>query len=166
MLVQPGSVMDSGEKTTKTEQPVLPVEKKVEYPSAIRFLGENKQQVTIVVHSQAHPFLPDSELELLTKMIGACNLHLDDIALINEYNSIAQWQEVHQQLAPRIILFFGSKIWQQQLPFAIPFYQVQPHGSQLYLIAPALESLLDNTDAVKSEKLKLWTALQKIFKKK
>lgn len=166
VLVKPNTGRLSSPRAASTKKPSVTVEKKVETRPAIRFLGENKQQVTIIVHTPDYPYLADNELELLTKMLVACSLHLDDIALVNEFNSDANWQHVQEELTPIIALFFGSQIWQQQLPFAIPYYQVQPHGSQLYLTAPALQSFTANTEAVKTEKQKLWTALQKLFKKK
>ncbi len=165
-LVIPGHTKHSKGKNTSNESPIAPLEKVSSTETPIRFLGENKKHIVVLVHTSNYPYLADNSLELLTKMLGACGLNMGDIALVNENNTKQEWRIIQDELKPEVALFFGSKIWQQQLPFAMPNYQVQPHGSTVYLTAPHLDSLDGTSDLIKSEKQKIWLALQKIFKKK
>lgn len=164
-LVIPGTTEHSKGKNISNEVPIAPAEKITSADTTIRFLGENKKRIAVLVHTVNYPYLSDNSLELLTKMLGACGLNMEDIALVNEYNTKQDWHVIQEQLKPNVAIFFGSKVWQMQLPFAMPHYQVQPHGATVYLTAPHLDNLDGNSDTVKSEKQKLWLALQKIFKK-
>ena len=165
-LVIPGATKHSAGKNIPKEKLITPTEKITPAETAIRFLGENKKRIAVLVNTNNYPYLADNSLELLTKMLGACGLNMEDIALVNECNTKQDWNFIQAQLKPEVAIFFGSKVWQLQLPFAMPDYQVQPHGATVYLTAPHLDSLDGNTEHIKSEKQKLWLALQKIFKKK
>ncbi|HEY5390715.1 MAG TPA: hypothetical protein VIJ57_01275, partial [Hanamia sp.] len=57
------------------------------------------------------------------------------------------------------LLLFGVSSTQLELPFSIPFFQVQSFNDQLYMTAPPLKNFLNNKDLKKE----LWTSLQKLF---
>jgi hypothetical protein len=57
------------------------------------------------------------------------------------------------------MLLFGVDTSDLELPFTIPFFQIQNFNSQEYLTAPALKDLLEN----KNLKKDLWKSLQKLF---
>ena len=122
-------------------------------------LGENKRQVLFIVNDPAHKFLPDDEMELLTKLVSACKLSIADIALVNFCSNKSTYHEYIEQFQPQKILIFGVKNAELELPFDIPYFQVQQFQQQFYLSAPPLKEFLNNT-ALKKE---LWTRLQKLF---
>lgn len=122
-------------------------------------LGENKSQVLFIINDPGHKFLPDEEMELLTKLVSACKLSIADIALVNFSSNKYSYHQYNEQFQPKRILIFGVKNAELELPFDIPHFQVQQFQKQFYLTAPPLKEFLNNT-ALKKE---LWTRLQKLF---
>jgi hypothetical protein len=122
-------------------------------------LGENQQKALFIVNEPAYKFLPDEEMELLTKLVSACKLSLADIALVNFSSNKCSYHQLNEQFHPEKILIFGVINAELGLPFDIPAFQVQKFQQQLYLTAPSLTEFISNT----SLKKELWAALQKIF---
>lgn len=125
----------------------------------IESLGENQQKALFIVNDESCKFLPDKEMELLTKLVSACKLSLADIALVNFSSNRYSYQQFNEQFEPEKILIFGVTNAELGLPFDIPAFQVQKFQQQLYLTAPPLHEFVNNT----SLKKELWIALQKIF---
>jgi hypothetical protein len=98
-------------------------------------------------------------MEVLGKLLTACNLSMADIALVNYHFNKQNYQEFNRQFIPKKVLIFGIKPTELELPFDIPHFQVQPFQTQLYLTAPDFETFLKNTDL----KRQLWASLQKLF---
>lgn len=134
---------------------------KVDSPQRIEIesFGENKSHVLFLVNNAAHKFLPDDEMELLTKLVSACKLSLADIALVNFSSNKYNYHLFNDQFQPQKILIFGVKNAELELPFDIPYFQVQKFQQQSYLTAPPLKEFLNNTDLKKE----LWRTLQKLF---
>jgi hypothetical protein len=127
----------------------------------IESLGENKKHVVFIVNDPSSKFLADEEMEMLTKLVSACKMTMNDIALLNFANHPFDYQQVNEQFKPEKILLFGVANAQIGLPFEIPFFQIQHYGEQFYLSAPSLKELLND----KKLKAELWTALQNLFLK-
>src|ERR1051325_8994896 len=49
-------------------------------------LGNNRQQVLIVVNHTDRVHLPDEELGFLTTIVSACKMDLGDVAIVNTNN--------------------------------------------------------------------------------
>jgi hypothetical protein len=162
-LVLPNTL--AGNSSQQSGQPPVHDSHPANKTTSLYYKGGNEKNVLIAVNNTDYPFLSDDDLSLLVKMLTACGLTIRDIALINEENLSKRWDEILQELRPRIVLLFGSVKIREMLPFRVPDYQVQPHGEKVYLHAPALSSLLGESPAIKEEKKKLWTALQRVFKK-
>lgn len=138
-----------------TSNPKVDSSQKIEIES----FGENHSHVLFVVNNNTHKFLPDDEMELLTKLVSACKLSLADIALVNFSSNKYNYQLFNDQFHPKKILIFGVKNTELELPFDIPYFQVQTFQQQSYLTAPPLKEFLNNT-ALKKE---LWRTLQNLF---
>src|SRR5688500_6616375 len=52
-------------------------------PAAYKILGNNKKQITVVVNCPNDVFVPEADLQFLTKMLGACKLNMADVAIVN-----------------------------------------------------------------------------------
>jgi hypothetical protein len=126
---------------------------------SISSLGRNQSHILFIINSSDYKFLSDDEMEVLGKLLTACNLSMANIALVNYHFNQCDYQQFNQQFAPNKILIFGVKTTELQLPFDIPHFQVQPFQTQLYLTAPRFETFLKNTDL----KRQLWASLQKLF---
>ena len=137
-------------------------QKEVKTEYSISSLGENNQQVLFVINDPGHKFLPDEEMVLLSNLVSACKLTMADIALVNFHFNPFDYDVFINHFHSRKVLLFGVTTQELNLPFNIPFFQIQQFREQLYLTAPSLKELLKNTDLKK----KLWSSLQILFLKK
>ena len=123
-------------------------------------LGGNSQRICIFVNEAHFPFLSDEDMEFLTGVLAACKLSMADVALMNAAGSTSlNYQLLNSELAPSIILFFGTDPAATGLPLQFPHYQLQKYNGQTFLSAPALKILSEN----KEEKKKLWLSLKTLF---
>ncbi|MGH2647442.1 MAG: hypothetical protein ACRDE8_07735 [Ginsengibacter sp.] len=127
----------------------------------IDFLGGNEKNIVFLVNNSQSKFLADKELTFLSGLLTACRLTMADIALINFFqNRTFNYHELTNRLNPKKILIFDVPAANLDLPFTIPFFQVQNFHEQVYMLSPSLTELQINKDLRK----KLWESLQKIFK--
>ncbi len=131
--------------------------------TAIDFLGGNERHIAFVVNNESHKFLNDAELKFLSGLINACNITMGDIAIVNfDRNRNVGYNDLLSCLNSQKILCFGVSAADIDLPFTIPYYQVQVFQEIPYIFCPALEQLQEDVDSKKQ----LWASLQKIFKLK
>ena len=122
-------------------------------------LGENLQKIFFLVNDPSCRFLTDAEMEMVTKLLSACKLSMADIALVNYHFNPMDYHSISEMFGSKKLLLFGVSSTQLELPFSIPFFQVQSFHDQLYMTAPPLKNFLNNKDLKKE----LWTSLQKLF---
>ena len=124
------------------------------------FLGGHGRKVVFMVNNTAYKYISDEEMAMLNLLLPACNLSMDDIALINyaRFENI-RYTDLVSGLQSKTIIVFGVESNRFGLPFAIPNFQVQAFGEQTYLFNPSLEKFLNNRELKGS----LWGCLQKIF---
>ncbi len=128
--------------------------------TSISFLGDNLKRIGVVVSSDEAIYLPDDELNFLMGILSACKLSMADVALINtEKNAGVSYTAITEQLKAEKIFLFGLQPNVLGLPLAFPHYQIQQFNNQVYLSSVGLQNL----QADKAEKLKLWNCLKKIF---
>lgn len=130
---------------------------------AYKFLGNNRQQVAIVVRFTGEAFLPEHHLQMLTKMLGACKLNLGDVAIVNDATLKVNMNTLKEQLSPRRVLLFGIAPDETGLPLSFPPFKDQEYAGTTYLYTPSLEELNKETEEGKVLKRKLWESLKKIF---
>lgn len=126
---------------------------------SLKYLGENKKGILILVNDEQYPFLNENAFNLLLNILSACKLSMGDVALINKMNLPATVPDIIQQLSIKTVLLFGIEAREMNLPIDFPHYQVQKHGSTTYLTSNDFETL----EADKQQKGKLWLCLKKIF---
>ena len=126
----------------------------------IDFLGGNEKKIIFLANDSQSKFLGDVQMKFLYDLLTACRLTMADIAFVNFFqNNSISYRELTAQLYPKTILLFGVSANELDLPFAIPFFQIQNFQEQIYLISPSLGELQTN----KELKKQLWECLQKIF---
>jgi hypothetical protein len=135
------------------------VVKKTSKEIIIESLGENQQQVLFLVKDSQNKFLPDDEMNLLSNLILACKLSMADIALVNTFDTTYNYSELNHLFQPKRILMFGINTSELELPFTIPFFQIQKFHEQLYMTSPPLKDYINNINLKKD----LWICLQKLF---
>jgi hypothetical protein len=123
-------------------------------------LGNNQKKVLILVESEETLYLPDNQLNFLLGILAACNLTMEDVAILNiKKNPSVNYLRITDELKSEKVFLFGLQPDQIELPVNFPTYQIQKFNNQVYLAAPALSNFHDN----KAEKTKLWICLQQIF---
>jgi hypothetical protein len=144
------------EKNAKDEKNTTKTAQK----SNLKYLGKNEQNILLLVNDGEHKFLGDEELTLLLNILGACNINMQHVALVNaaHYTAISS-EEIEEVFAPKFLLFFGTEPQQFEYPLQIPMYKIQAYNSKKFLTAPDLNTLQQN----KEEKKKLWLALKELF---
>jgi hypothetical protein len=150
---------------------VLPV-KSIEQPTykgevseqkRIRYLGENKKHVSIIVKNEEATFIAQEDLQFLTNVLKACNLTLGDIAIINIDKQTVHFEQLAEELQPHQVLLLDVDPINIHLPFSIPDFQTINYSGTTYLKAPALVSINQPEEEARLLKTKLWVNLQKIF---
>lgn len=150
------------------EEAVKPAPKPVQtaQPTATtqyKSLGNNAKNITVIVHFANEVFLPEGELQFLTKMLGACKLNLADVAIVNHATSPVNIETLKLQLYPHHVLLFGVEPTEIHLPINFPSYKEQPYAGTTYLHAPGLELLNQESAEAKLAKRKLWDCLKRMF---
>ncbi len=127
-----------------------------EWPS----LGNNQKNILIVVTHTTIVHLPDDELDFLVKILMACKLGLNDVAIINYHNyQQATTKILLEKFNPKNVLLFGIDPISFGLPAGFPPFQIQQLAATGYLYAPPLLQLVED----KNLKAQLWTCLKRIF---
>lgn len=128
--------------------------------SKINFLGGNEKKIIFIGKDNQNKFLGDNQMKFLNDLLSACHLTMADIAFLNfRENNNLTYHDLTEQLSPKKVLIFGVTAKELDLPFAIPFFQVQNFHEQVYLISPPLEEIQHS----KELKKQLWNCFQKIF---
>lgn len=126
----------------------------------ISSLGGNQKKILFLVDNPEIKFLDNDEMILLTNLITACQLSMEDIALVNYFNSDKlNYKDLVDYFQSEKILLFGVPAKKIDLPFIIPNFQIQSYDKKLFIAAPALSEFINNKDLKKN----LWVCLQKIF---
>lgn len=132
-------------------------------PSGYKFLGNNRRKISIIVNAPGTPFLPDDELNVLTRMLEACRMNMGDVAVVNHASTPVAIGALKQQLQPAFILLFGATPPDIGLPMNFPVFKIQPYDQCTYLTAPSLAELVKPGDESKLLKSKLWVLLKTLF---
>lgn len=131
--------------------------------TTISFLGNNTSHICLIVHQPNDVFINDNCLQLVTKMLGACKLTLNDVAIVNTAHKTIHISQLQQQLQPTKIILFNVNTQHLQIPFIVPNYQLQAYNGYTLVQVAALENMLGETLAEKTEKKKLWDCLKSLF---
>lgn len=126
------------------------------------YLGNNQQNILILIHNQKETFLSENLYAFLTQILKACSLSMNDIALINRANhSENELKQLMQQLTPDKVILFSHLI-PEVFPDNHPRNQPWETSGRQYLYTDPLEDLYTN----KELKVAFWKALQEIFSMK
>lgn len=151
-------------KTPPVSEPVIEQTppKPQELP-AYKILGNNKKHITVVVNCPNDVFVPEADLQFLTKMLGACKLNMADVAIVNHAVAAVHIDRLKVQLQPKFLLLFGVEPDQIHLPINFPSFKEQPYAGTTYVFTPALSDLNQETELAKGLKRKLWDCLKRMF---
>lgn len=143
------------------KSPVIPFEKTESSAthSSVKFLGNNSRHITLLVDNKNQPWLPEELFSLLTKILQACGLSMDDVALVN-VASLPQkdLSGILEQLATEKLILFGSSFreWTKQ---HLENNQIKRLEGCPCLFSGSLQELKDNAQLKKA----FWQTLQQFF---
>ncbi len=140
-----------------TQQPV-----EIEAAPALH-LGNNDKHITILVSDRQNRFTDEESLQLLVNMLGALQLTLADVAVINIHVTPFTYKELINKFYSRVCLMFDVSTQDIQLPFQMPDYKVQTFADCRFLRSASLQQMKGNGKEAKLEKTKLWMCLKSIF---
>jgi hypothetical protein len=149
------------ETTPAPHTPVSPAPPSSTAP--IKYLGNNRRNITLLVQTPGSPFLPDNQLAFLTRILEACRMTLADVAIVNNAATPVTIAGIKQQLHPTTIFLFGLEPTAIRLPINFPAFRPQDYDGCTYLSAPSLDQLVPNSEESKLLKSKLWVCLKTIF---
>jgi hypothetical protein len=125
-----------------------------------KYLGDYKKGVLLIVRYPGAPYLPDQQLNFLTSVLTACKLGLADVAILNLSNAPeAAYKAISDHFISRVTVLFGITPGEFAMPVNFPEFQVQAFNNCTFLHTPILEEL----EADKILKSKLWVCLRRIF---
>ncbi len=151
---------DSIKEESVVAEPALeaPIKKSEEPEVAkepIQIRGEFAQQV-LVLHEEDE--LPQEALDLLSKILGAVNHSMADVALLSSAELEGRTMEEFKEIGAHKIIRFG-RIKHAINATPAPEYQVHSDEETEFLFVDALTQIKDDNTL----KRKLWTALQVLF---
>ena len=164
------TVTNNSIQVSETEKVVIPVPD-VPAPAkltpTIRYMGEFKQRISIVIAEPKHEDILPEDLEFLNKMMAACKLTIADMAIINIAANQPNAQQLWQLMPAKAVLMFDVPASAIGIPFYQPDFKVQQWDSAQFLNAPALATFRGkDSPELKLRKRQLWECLQKIFLEK
>lgn len=127
------------------------------------FMGKNLRSICYLVAYPDVEFISDKHLIFLQKILAACKMTLDDIALINIKRHPVELNRLKTQLSPQIIFLWGG-------PPTIPgiiqeFPDMTISTWENISVVPVLQTDLMSMDNPEGVALKrsLWLCLKKLF---
>ena len=132
------------------------VEKKAELVS-ISYTGGFKRKILWLHTESMHPFLSDDDHEMVSKILDACRLSWDDIALINLDKSTQTAGDIVESLAPFFII--------SSVPSSL-YNMTHPALYQLTETAGIKTTYTDTLAVIRNDKnlkIKFWHALKIMF---
>jgi hypothetical protein len=121
-------------------------------------LGNNRQKILLLIHNETTAYLPEPEFNLLSNLLSACRLSLDDVALVNMARLPAtDIYPLMQQFTPHKTILFGKAL----APLSAKSQKNSPweEGTCQFLHTDSLEDMNNN----KQLKVPFWNALKVFF---
>lgn len=125
----------------------------------VKYLGENQKNIALFIQNENEAYLNDELFNLLTNILNACKLSMQDVALINlsHYPSLA-FSDFQAAVKTGRSVIFGAAPAQLGLN-DIPAYQVVTVNGSTLLFSDELP-LIGSDKALKA---KLWAGLKQLL---
>ncbi|SHM98822.1 hypothetical protein [Chitinophaga sp. CF418] len=145
-------------------QPIIPGKKEpvavvTEAPPKVKFLGENQKNIALFIQNDSEAYLNEELFNLLTNILNACKLGMQDIAVINvaQYHAMTftTWQTA---LPMKQAVLFGIDPASMGLEAISNYQLLQVSGCQLICSDPL--QLIAQDKVLKG---KLWMGLKQLL---
>lgn len=132
--------------------PVVPLQK-------VKYLGENQKNITLLIQNEHEVYLNDELFNLLTNILNACKLGMQDVALINLHAYPgASFAALQQAVLVKQAVLFGIEPETLGLQGIAP-YQVNQVGNTSVLQSHDLSVIAQD----KTMKGRLWNGLKQLL---
>jgi hypothetical protein len=131
---------------------------------AAPFEGRNLKRIAFLVRTPGKPAA--AETDLLQKLLAACHLQTNDIALFNLAESDDSRLDMNvllEKLKFKKVILFGVEPDFIRLPFSIPLYTLQRYNTSEFLRVDALTEFISESTESKQLKKRLWANLKEMF---
>ncbi len=118
-------------------------------------IGKNKKHFLWVIDVASPAIIGDEDFVFLNKVITACGMSMDDIALVNLAHSAADIETLISEFEPIYIIISGVN--KLTIPVQFPLYQPENMDGIGVMCTDSLASMAGD----KSLKSKLWFELKK-----
>lgn len=128
----------------------------------IHFLGGFKKKIAILIEEHFHPHISDNDLNFIVNVLNACQLTLEDVAIVNIISNqcIKQLFEI---MPVDILLLFGVHTSLLGISLNLQDFEIDSFNNCRILKLPAIEKFQGNNQEIKLFKRQLWDKLQYIF---
>jgi hypothetical protein len=127
------------------------------------FLGDNNRSICFLANCPGEDFLSTEQLGFLNKMLAACKLDLNDIALLNIAHTAFDLAELRVQLHPRIIFLWGVTPASVGLKSNLPEFNITVLDGISVVPVPSPDLMSGNQPEGTEFKQRLWICLKKLF---
>ena len=127
------------------------------------FLGKNNGQTCLLVNFPGDKIIPEEQLLFITRLLSACKLTIDDVAVLNHKLQPIEIKKLKLQFNPYRIILFGITPAEIGLPVNFPMFMPQTYDATTYLYTPLLTRLNQENEEGKLLKSKLWVCLRQVF---
>jgi hypothetical protein len=128
-----------------------------------RYMGENRKRISLLVNLPGPEILAGNHLQFLTRILEACKLKIDDVAILNHAHQPVSNTSLKKQLNPESVVMFGITPPSIELPLNFPVFKLHGYDSVNYLAVPSIDQLNQNNEEGKLLKSKLWVCLRQLF---
>ena len=126
----------------------------------LKYLGENKRRILLLVQDPGAVHLEDKSLNFLLSILNACTLSMESVALVNMTGTGARTvEDIARELDSQSVLLFGIDPAGLGWGTVPETYQVHPQGGRTWLRADALSLI----EADRAQKGRLWNSLKQLF---
>jgi hypothetical protein len=142
------------------ERPSAPLAKAPQAREPLKYLGENKRHILLLVRDPGAVYLEEKSFNFLVSILNACGLSMEAVALVNTAKTGDRSPgEIADELESRSVVLFGIDPVELGLGVTPAVYQVQVAGDRTYLCADDLASV----ERERTQKGRLWACLKQLF---
>jgi hypothetical protein len=144
------------ETLVNPSQPVLSI-------SVCPFMGKNKRGICFLVANPNHEFLSDHQLTFLKKILAACKLDLDDIALINIARNNFNLDLLKSQFDAKLVFIWGEHSLLPEKINGFRELEISHFDGIKFVPVRTADQMDQDTSSSREQKQKLWSFLKTYF---
>jgi hypothetical protein len=161
-LLYPEILVDTTEEVTghpPKQVGINPLDPVTIYP----FLGGNLRFISFLVGYPDQDFIPDEQLFFLRRMLGACKLSLEDVAIVNTSRTPVRLDILKKQLQPHTIFLWGVPPVSLGVHTGGPEFVITEIDGISVIPVRSPDMMSAESAAGIELKKRLWICLQKLF---